>query len=244
MRRIVGGETRSFVVAAVTASITTGVLMAAPAVGSAVVAMARNSDRVDGRHAVGFGASVKGRKGKLVATSAKTGKLPNNIIAKAPNARRLGGVGAARYARKASLRSPGTINSASNPVAWSKLRGVPDAFADRTDAIGPFAYARVTDAGTVDPGYSYNWNDEVVTHPENQTGVYCFELSFEPKHIQVTIDQRRSDGGVEAGVQPYASFQQVVLDGNCGADSGADAAVIFRDETNTRYNAAFFVSFM
>jgi hypothetical protein len=52
---------------------------------------ADNADKVDGFHAVGAGASVTQRKGKLVATSRTTGRLPDNIIAKAPNAARLGG---------------------------------------------------------------------------------------------------------------------------------------------------------
>jgi hypothetical protein len=96
----------------------------------------------------------------------------------------------------------------------------------------------------VNASLSYELETEDVDHEAGGVGVYCFTLGFEPKHVQVTIDQRRDDGGVEAGVQPYASFQQVALDGNCGADSAADAVVIFRNEANTRFNAAFFVSFM
>jgi hypothetical protein len=52
---------------------------------------ARNADKVDGKHAVGAKAGVEQRKGKLVATSPTTGRLPNNVIAKAPDAARLGG---------------------------------------------------------------------------------------------------------------------------------------------------------
>ena len=54
-------------------------------------AMAGNSDTVDGFHAVKAGSSVDKRKGKLVATSAQTGRLPDNIIKLAPDSRRLGG---------------------------------------------------------------------------------------------------------------------------------------------------------
>lgn len=50
-----------------------------------------NSDKVDGKHAVSAAATLTNRKGKLVATSATTGRLPNNIIAKAPDADRLDG---------------------------------------------------------------------------------------------------------------------------------------------------------
>ena len=66
-----------------------------PAVAGAVVTYAQNSDKVDGKHAVGAGASTAARKGKLVATSPTTGRLPNNIIAKAPDAAKLGGNSAA-----------------------------------------------------------------------------------------------------------------------------------------------------
>lgn len=44
------------------------------------VSYALNADKVDGKHAVGAAASVSSRKGKLVATSATTGRLPANII--------------------------------------------------------------------------------------------------------------------------------------------------------------------
>ena len=54
-------------------------------------ALGRDSDTVDGFHAVKSGTPLKQRAGKLVATSRSTGRLPNNIIKKAPNAQRLGG---------------------------------------------------------------------------------------------------------------------------------------------------------
>jgi len=44
------------------------------------VAYAMNSDKVDGKHAVGYGASLSARKGKLVATSSTNGRLPTNIV--------------------------------------------------------------------------------------------------------------------------------------------------------------------
>ena len=63
--------------------------------GGGAVAQAKydalNADKVDGRHAVGSGASVQQRKGKLVATNPTTGRLPNGIVAKAPDSARLGG---------------------------------------------------------------------------------------------------------------------------------------------------------
>jgi hypothetical protein len=35
------------------------------------------------------------------------------------------------------LRTPGTINEGSNPVEWTKLKGVPAGFTDGTDDVGP-----------------------------------------------------------------------------------------------------------
>ena len=59
---------------------------------------ADNSDKVDGKHAVGAGASVANRAGKLVATNSN-GRLPNNIIVRALDSGKLGGQPASSYAR-------------------------------------------------------------------------------------------------------------------------------------------------
>lgn len=75
---------------AATAVVTSAATAGLPAVARAGYD-ALNSDKVDGKHAVGPGASQKARRGKLVATSPKTGRLPNNIIAQAPDAERLDG---------------------------------------------------------------------------------------------------------------------------------------------------------
>lgn len=71
---------------------TAALVLAAAAGGPAIArAIVPNADKVDGIDAVKSTATVKARKGKLVATSPKTGRLPNNIIATAPNAAKLGG---------------------------------------------------------------------------------------------------------------------------------------------------------
>ncbi|MDP9069278.1 MAG: hypothetical protein M3N53_13165 [Actinomycetota bacterium] len=59
-----------------------------PAVARSVVDFARNAHKVDGFHAVGPAST--NRDSKLVATD-DSGRLPNNIIRKAPNSARLGG---------------------------------------------------------------------------------------------------------------------------------------------------------
>jgi hypothetical protein len=79
MRKFLRRHLGVMVVAMVTAMATAG----APALAHGVqhALFAHNSDKVDGKHAVSSGATVNNRKGKLVATSATTGRLPNNIIA-------------------------------------------------------------------------------------------------------------------------------------------------------------------
>jgi hypothetical protein len=74
---------------AVTAAVVCCLFAGGPSIAKAAADVV-NADKVDGKHAVGAGASVAGRKGKLVATDAH-GRLPNNIITKAPDAAKLGG---------------------------------------------------------------------------------------------------------------------------------------------------------
>jgi hypothetical protein len=54
--------------------------------GGPAIAKALNAQTVDHKSAVGAKATVKQRKGKLVATDKRTGRLPDNIIGTAPNA--------------------------------------------------------------------------------------------------------------------------------------------------------------
>lgn len=74
--------------------IITAVLVSALMAGKPALAQAAkkvvNADKVDGKHAVGAGASVEARAGKLVATN-KKGTLPNNIISTAADSAKLGG---------------------------------------------------------------------------------------------------------------------------------------------------------
>ena len=90
--------------AAVTLSLAALIMSAGIAGGPAVAgAIASNSDKVDGKHAVGSGASINQRKGKLVATSPRTGRLPNNIIGRAPDSARLGGKSASYFQKASSV---------------------------------------------------------------------------------------------------------------------------------------------
>ena len=95
MRTLIGRHLTTILVAMATAAVTAG----GPAL-AAAVAEAVNADTVDGKHAVGAGASVSKREGKLVATSETTGRLPNNIIRKAPDAQQLDGIDSDGFLRK------------------------------------------------------------------------------------------------------------------------------------------------
>lgn len=117
-------------VAFVTAAVTAG----GPALAAAFDAI--NADKVDNRHAVGAGATSDERKGKLVATSPTTGRLPNDIIAKAPNADRLGGLNAAAFSRrlKRTVVVNGSGTAAENGAALrTAINSIP------TDSTGPAA---------------------------------------------------------------------------------------------------------
>ncbi len=64
-------------------------LIAAPT--GAMAVYVANADKVDHKDAVGAHASVGARAGKLVATK-RNGRLPDNIITKAPDAKLFGGL--------------------------------------------------------------------------------------------------------------------------------------------------------
>src|SRR5215218_9476114 len=98
-----------------------------------------NADKVDGRHAVGAGASSTSRAGKLVATNS-LGRLPDDIIGKAPDASKLGGIGPAGYLRKL----PGAVTG-EEVLDGSLQRG------DLSyDATVPHAFGLVHHAGSLE----------------------------------------------------------------------------------------------
>lgn len=84
MLKGIGRDVRIVAVSVVTSALVVGVPAAA-------AVYATNSDKVDGKHAVGAKADAATRAGKLVATN-KQGQFPNNIIAKALDADLLDGL--------------------------------------------------------------------------------------------------------------------------------------------------------
>jgi hypothetical protein len=80
---------------AITAVVVSSVFAVGPNLANAAVSTV-NADKVDGKDAVGAGATVANRAGKLVATNG-SGLLPDNIIASAPDAAKLGGMPPGTY---------------------------------------------------------------------------------------------------------------------------------------------------
>ena len=233
-----GRDGRTALVAGVTAVATVIALSSAPAIGAAVVRFARNAGKVDGKSAVSYGASRDKRKGKLVATNRRSGRLPNNIISKAPNAAKLGGKKASRYSLKNRLSESGRINQSINPVHWTKLKGVPSAIADGMDAIGPSAYALISKDGLIIE--SSGLDASAVNVPVAGEGTYCFDLAESPVHVQVTP---RFVAGSDIITTDARAFANVNPTGNCSAPHN-DAVVTFRRPTGEVPQGAFFVSFM
>jgi hypothetical protein len=82
MRQILSTAIVALVVAALTAVSVSALAQSSPATDSTYspASVSKiNADKVDGKHAVGAGATIPQRRGKLVATD-KTGFLPRNIV--------------------------------------------------------------------------------------------------------------------------------------------------------------------
>jgi hypothetical protein len=86
---------RSHLSIVITAVVTAAVFAGGPSLAQAAFD-AVNSDKVDGKHAVGAGATPTKRAGKLVATNGD-GLLPNDIIAQAPDADLLDGLDSSQF---------------------------------------------------------------------------------------------------------------------------------------------------
>ena len=89
-----------------------------PALAATIADYAKNADKVDGKHAVASSATVTQRANKLVATNS-AGLLPNNIIAKAPDANKLDNLDSTAF-----LRTTGKVglgNLAPNSVNADKI---------------------------------------------------------------------------------------------------------------------------
>jgi len=151
-------------------------MQAGPPVAAAVYD-AVNADKVDGRHAVAASTTPAGRAGKLVATNS-SGRLPNDIIATAPNAGKLGGQLPDAY-----------LLSTPDAVTGTEIQ---DGSVDRADlafsALTPRAFGLVRWDGVLfeERPYSGLTAENIVSPPDTQ-GVYCIvNLDFTPVTVNVS----------------------------------------------------------
>jgi hypothetical protein len=204
VKAFLGRNLQTIAVAMITAMVTA----AAPAVAHGVqhALFAHNSDKVDGKHAVGSGASVDQRKGKLVATNGTTGQLPNDIIAKALDSDLLDGIDSSGFYAAGSkvadsekldgldssdFGNAGAINTPSNPVHWTKLKGVPAAFADGDDATGQ--HSAVQFSGDLTPGQTELWF--TFGWPANWNVVWQVRPTTTGGKIRHTVEVERAGDG-------------------------------------------------
>ncbi len=160
----------------VTAVIVAVLMQAGPPVAAAVYD-AVNADKVDGRHAVASWTTAADRAGKLVATNAY-GRLPNDIIATAPNAGKLGGQLPGAYLRN----SPDTVTGVQ----------VQDGSLGRADlgasALTPRAFGLVRFDGALVEERPYSGlTAQNIVSPPDTAGVYCIiNLDFIPVTVSVS----------------------------------------------------------
>lgn len=165
-----------------TAAITAG----GPAIAATIADYARNADKVDGKHAVGAGASIAARKGKLVATSGTTGRLPNNIVAKPPDADRLDGFNSGAFWRKSeSVHAATAVNSAllQGWAADDLIRVASGASGDSpTLTTSPQSYGSPMSIIAPGPGFVLVTSSMTVQEATNCT-TQCWTMS-QIRHIQ------------------------------------------------------------
>ena len=122
---------RDHLTTALIATAVASAIAAAPAVAGHIADYARNSDKVDGHHAVGPWASPNRRAGAVVATDSQ-GRLPNGIIRRAPDSKRLEGLAANDLVRAAvsdATRSiqdfaDGRFESVHTKRVWAPVDGM------------------------------------------------------------------------------------------------------------------------
>lgn len=102
--------------------VTVAITAVAPAVAETIADYAKNAGKVDDRSAVGAGATIAKRSGKLVATDAE-GRLPDNIIRKAPDSERLDGLSKNAFVRPSELLSVRPLHFVGDTAAEVPIGG-------------------------------------------------------------------------------------------------------------------------
>jgi hypothetical protein len=163
-----------------TAVLVAGLMTTGPAAARAVYDTV-NAHMVDGKHAVDSNSTVAHRAGQLVATNA-TGRLPNDIIARAPDSAKLDGLPLSAFA-PTILYASGSANLEPGPACQtSSFTPTRPSFAViRVDADIFGAHGSGT-GYAVQPGYSTNggltyskaspsWWTETIAAPQTLAAV-------------------------------------------------------------------------
>lgn len=115
--------------------VASSVLVAVPA----VLVLTADTDKVDGRHAVGASTNPVRRAGKLIAASGH-GYLPNDIISKALNADQLDGMDSSAFLGSSDrARDSARLDGVSSSGFWRKSERVSAATAVRAQNAGTLA---------------------------------------------------------------------------------------------------------
>ncbi len=135
-------------------------------------------------------AATKIGANQLKANSVKTGKIVKEAVTEGKI--KNGAVTTNKIADKAvtgpkiDAATLGPVPNATNAVNASHAKTADTAklAEEAITADSVFAFARVEENGTVLPALAFNIVSSDVTNPT--TGVYCFDLPFDPSGVQVT----------------------------------------------------------
>jgi hypothetical protein len=174
-------EARTVIISVIASS----VFVAVPATAAIV---ATNSDKVDGKHAVGAKASKEDRAKKLVATG-KDGLLPNDILALAPDSNLLDGKDSSEFMTAGSKASDSNLldGKDSSEFMGAGSKASDSELLDGKDSSqfmsSDDAWAYVISGG----GLHASSGNIQVTHPA--VGEYCVVVTkrYSHKAAQVTL---------------------------------------------------------
>jgi len=172
--------------------------LAGPSTASSLKATsADNADKVDGKHAVSFGASPAVRAGKLVATSANTGRLPNNIIAKAPNAEKLDGINSTGFALAGHNHDSRYYTKAQSDGRYLMAGAVLSVPSDERFAIlYPLSGGTVGRLAIRGDASIRDASDPTATVTKVGTGQYCIKA---PSSLEGAVGSLQNQGGGTGG---------------------------------------------
>lgn len=172
--------------------------------------LAANSDKVDGFHAVKSATKIKKRKGKLVATSPRTGRLPNNIIKKAKNADKLDG-----------LDSTAFLTTAASADFWKKTDAIDAATLEGKHAVDFWQKTDPLDADTLDGKHAADFLSTTDTIDADTIGGLTPDNFLQvPAGTTVDLNQIRSHwvsvdaSGVQSSL-PNATITRPSAGGSC-----------------------------